>query len=183
MNSRRTARRPLLACVLSLGIACVGERPEFPECGETRGSVSSLNEVVDGSFRGPSDIPVQALVGDAGVPEGSYQHTCRSCRVSDGTLHCMCGDAAARPVETSLAFDSCSLDINNCGGDLTCGSCASPPPGSYLKSCSGCVVNNTTVTCQCFVGSKAAVSSATLECTRDITNCRGRLTCGPCCLR
>lgn len=63
----------------------------------------------------------------APIPQGSYQANCTDCAQStSGTwatgLQCHCPDSAGNQVLTSLN-QSCSGDIANCGGSLTCGIC------------------------------------------------------------
>jgi hypothetical protein len=74
------------------------------------------------------------------------------------------------------------MDIGNCNGELTCGSCVLPD-GPYQDSCSDCVARSDRLycrTCERTDGSAGDATALPLPCTSDINNCDGSLTCGGC---
>lgn len=86
------------------------------------------------------------LPNGPGIPEGSYLHSCRGCRISgdDGkTLECTHCRKPGRPAGSSaLDLKTCEiLAVNNIHGSLQCQPLPNEPnipPGAYQGSCLGC---------------------------------------------
>jgi hypothetical protein len=58
--------------------------------------------------------------------QATYLETCRNCDFTDGTLTCECLDDGGNLVISSLQPEQCHDEIENCNGQLTCGSCSDP---------------------------------------------------------
>ena len=57
------------------------------------------------------------------LPQGSYMGSCSGCAVSENRLSCSCNMESGRPTGTSLSLFGCFKSIENCNGQLKCGSC------------------------------------------------------------
>lgn len=61
-----------------------------------------------------------AGVSAQSIPSGSYQQSCSGARVRGGELIAYCTNAQGQRVRSSIALNSCSGDIANSNGELTC---------------------------------------------------------------
>ena len=128
------------------------------------------------------------LACSGGAPTGSYLASCTSAtlmRTGNGvTLFAQCSDGIAYQPTTSLLYSSCLNDPVNVLGSLSCdidGGSGPSPPGSYRASCIIPELSGTTLGAVCRNASGSwgpgGIISDVTQCTRDIANVDGVLTC------
>ncbi len=141
----------------------------------TTGSSSSGSTSV--SSGGGSTSSGSSSTADCGTPSGSYSGTCTGCSLStDCEYSCTCANDDDGP-QTSTVQLPCDAGLANCNGLLNC---EDLPEGSYLGSCTGCVVNGggCELDCNCpGAGTLPAPTSLALPCAEAVSNCDGILTC------
>ena len=146
--------------------------------------------------------PASVLAQGYGIPAGSYQQSCTNIRVRGATLIASCTNNSGQRVRSSIALNTCTgADIGNVNGQLACvrtgnyygrghgrfgngryrhGNSALPS-GSYQQSCSGAVMNGSTLTANCTNNSGATVTSyldvSQCRSQDDIGNVNGQLRC------
>jgi hypothetical protein len=116
------------------------------------------------------------------LPPGSYTDTCNDCTMSNSTLSCSCKNEDGKYSSTSLDTSLCiqPADVSNQHGVLTC---ISPrmPAGSYIDTCRGCTMSNSTLSCSCNDedGNYLSTSLDTSLCIQpaDVSNKFAMLTC------
>lgn len=111
---------------------------------------------------------------------GLYKSTCRECSHVSGRVCCQCKTPQGSYQNTCVS-GSCTRSVSNCSGKLVCGKCPNILPGSYQNTCRRCYNNGTSMCCNCKnsrgVWANVCVSS---RCSRPVSNCNGKLTCGTC---
>jgi hypothetical protein len=112
------------------------------------------------------------------LPPGNYSESCYDCTMSFGQLKCWCNDRNRSRRFTTMTMDSCNGTVRNNYGVLEC--VPSLPQGSYLSSCSNCVLSNGTLSCSCrnADGFSRGSSLNVRFCRDSVSNQNGSLTCG-----
>jgi cytolysin (calcineurin-like family phosphatase) len=127
-------------------------------------------ELIDPFYSGPSDpgpVPPSTL-----VPSGDFAASCTSIALQgENVLSASCATEGGMSTSTTLDLNSCIT--NNDGGLMWAN------PGNFAKSCSGCSLSGTLLTCQCSEVSGSS-KSTTIDVNNQITNCGGELAWGPC---
>jgi CVNH domain len=119
----------------------------------------------------------------AAVPTGSYQQSCGSVRVENGTLYAVCQKIGSGQGGSSLNdYAHCWSDISNVNGYLACDQGDRPgPEGTYRATCRDRVVSGTILRASCMNNSRDFKSTSldVASCRQPIVNSNGRLSCGP----
>lgn len=112
------------------------------------------------------------------IPSGTYTNKCKNCSLIDGVLTCTCKNNRGNYSKISnIEMSKCvNKDINtDYHGVLLC----NLPKGSYLQSCTSCVIDNNDLSCMCvnpyrkYINSKLNIK----QCQGDITSQDGVLKC------
>ena len=120
------------------------------------------------------------------LPPGSYKDTCRSISVLGGTLTAQCQRVDGSWKNTAIQYYDCEGGITNENGNLTCRHNPKPKPdkpipkGSYKQSCKDSYVDGKWLyaKCQKMNGNWNNSSIKYADCSKDIWNNNGVLTCG-----
>lgn len=118
------------------------------------------------------------------LPPGGYLQSCQGCDVAEGVLRCSCPTRLGELRQTTLTLRECEGDeIANWEGTLSCARAEGQPPDeSFVASCTACDVRSSRMTCKCRSNDgKWVRTSIDLDaCRLLVSNCDGKLTCGPC---
>eukprot|EP00756_Hemistasia_phaeocysticola_P064378 Hpha_TRINITY_DN7750_c0_g2::TRINITY_DN7750_c0_g2_i1::g.85327::m.85327 len=125
-------------------------------------------------------------MNEAGIPPGTYQRSCRGCRLAKGgtTVWCShCPKTCGTKVQTEEVLVSKCGAFGNNDGVLVCDRPANAedtPSGSYKQTCGGCELDGTVLSCTHCDGEGGRPTMSVLDTARrcrDIVNVRGTLEC------
>jgi len=121
--------------------------------------------------------------GQAALPAGPYQESCKNAQMKGGTLHAVCrsNDGSERPVSLKDAA-RCSEGVVNLNGVLTCAIHDVIPPGSYMATCKDIRLQGTSLYASCNDGKDRWMKTQLRDanrCSGDISNYHGELRCSP----
>lgn len=117
------------------------------------------------------------------VPGGSYQRSCRNYYVEGKKLYGDCRNERGKWVTSSFKYKSCTSDIWNDNGELTCKSKSDNhsdlPGGSYKKSCRNYYIEGKVLEAECRndKGKWKHSSIKYKSCNKGIWNDNGQLRC------
>jgi len=114
-------------------------------------------------------------------PKGSYQNSCKDIQVDGNQLRAKCRKRNGSWNNTKINYKKCSGDIRNDNGELRCdgGGDSKIPNGSYKDTCRDSYVEGNRLYSQCTRrdGSRNKTSIHYKNCSRDIWNDNGKLSC------
>ncbi len=118
---------------------------------------------------------------DKQLPKGSYKQSCKDAYVDGKWLYARCQKMSGNYNNSSIKYADCYKDIWNNNGVLTCGGGSSSlPKGSYKETCKDAYVDGNWLYAKCKKnnGSWYSTSLKYSNCSKDIWNNNGELTCG-----
>jgi hypothetical protein len=126
-------------------------------------------------------VMLLAAVSQAATPpNGTYQQSCNPISSDGRVLTASCRTYSGSWMTTQLEFTTCVAggDISNNNGHLVC--VGGTPVGSYQRSCPSRSFNGyyITASCRTIAGTLNPTRIDVPNCTGDIANINGVLTCG-----
>jgi len=133
-----------------------------------------------GESKGPK------LEHDSGIPPGSYQKSCKGCKLEDGGEKVFCTQCprndGTKTKTKSVSVDKCGTFTND-DGELACerpANAKNTPKGIYKQACGGCSMDGTLLKCTHCDGADGKPVESVLDTNRrcrDIVNVQGTLYC------